>query len=146
MDLWLDSSKPVGPKTTRRGQPAPNNRDLAMRSWEQRESARTGKPVPQVLAELIEQSGGKLEAMGMMAGMTYQAAHRMLVRNGIRKTPILHFEFRGTTAPLTTHCKKHGLSYYSVKEYARRNKVSRADALERYLSGQVRPYRNGASQ
>ena len=114
-----------------------------MRSWEQRESARTGKPVPQVLAELIEQSGGKLEAMGMMAGMTYQAAHRMLVRNGIRKTPILHFEFRGTTAALTSHCKTHGLNYYSVKEYARRNRVSRADALERYLSGQVRPYRYG---
>lgn len=50
MDFWLDSSKLVGLKTTRSGQTAPNNGDLAMRSWEQRESARTGKPVPQVLA------------------------------------------------------------------------------------------------
>lgn len=123
-----------------------NNGDYTMRSWEQRESARTGKPVPQVLAYLIEQSGGKLEAMGMMASMTYQGVYRMLARNGIRKTPMLHFEFRGVTAALPTHCKIHGLGYNSVKEYARRNKVSRADALERYLSGQVRPYRNGASQ
>jgi len=30
-----------------------------MRAWEQRESARTGKPVPQVLAELIEHIGGE---------------------------------------------------------------------------------------
>jgi len=117
-----------------------------MRSWEQRESARTGKPVPQVLAELLEQSGGKWGVIGALAGMSGQAAYRMFERNGIRKTPVVHFEFRGTTAALTSHCKTHGLSYYSVKEYARRNKVSRADALERYLSGQVRPYRYGVPQ
>jgi len=117
-----------------------------MRSWEQRESARTGKPVPQVLAELLEQSGGKWGVIGAMANMSGQAAYRMFARNGIRKEPVVNFEFGGVTAPLTTHCKTHGLNYYSVKEYARRNKVSRADALERYLSGRVRPYRNGASQ
>lgn len=117
-----------------------------MRAWEQRESARTGKPVPQVLAELLEQSGGKWGVIGAMAGMSGQAAYRMFARNGIRKAPVVHFEFGGVTAPLTSHCKAHGLNYYSVKEYARRNGVSRADALERYLSGQVRPYRNGAPQ
>ncbi len=115
-----------------------------MRSWEQRESARTGKPVQQVLAELIERSGGKWETIGLLANMTHQAAIRMFERNGISKTPILHFEFRGTTAALTSRCKTHGLNYSSVKAYARRNKVSRADALERYLSGQVRPYRGAA--
>jgi len=146
VDFWLDSSKPVGLKTTRGGQPAPNNGDYTMRAWEQRESARTGKPVPQVLAELLEQSGGKWGVIGAMAGMSGQAAHRMFARNGIRKEPVWNFEFRGKTGSMAQHCKTHGLSYFSVKQYVRSHEVSRADALERYLSGQVRPYRYGASQ
>ena len=85
-----------------------------MRSWEQRESARTGKPVPQVLAELIEQSGGKWETIGLLANMTHQAAHRMFVRNGIQKKPLHSFEFRGVTASMVQHCKTHGLSYFNV--------------------------------
>lgn len=117
-----------------------------MRAWEQRESARTGKPVPQVLAELIELSGGKWQTIGMMAGMTYQAAHRMLVRNGIRKTPVYCFQFRGVTASMAQHCKTHGLSYFNVKEYARRHNLGRAEAMDRYLSGQVRKYHWGVPQ
>lgn len=114
-----------------------------MRSWEQRESARTGKPVPQVLAELIEQSGGKLEIIGMLAGMTHQAAYRMLERNGIHKAPVWDFEFRGVTGSMAAHCKTHGLSYFNVKEYARRHKMGHAEAMECYLSGQVRKYHWG---
>ena len=34
-----------------------------------------------MLAELIEQSGGKWEVIGAMAGMTHQAAIRMFERN-----------------------------------------------------------------
>ena len=71
-----------------------------MRSWEQRESARTGKPVPQVLAELLEQSGGKWGVIGAMAGMSGQAAYRMFARNGIRKDPVWDFEFHGKTGNL----------------------------------------------
>ena len=117
-----------------------------MRSWEQRESARTGKPVPQVLAELIEQSGGKWETIGLMANMTHQAAICMFKRNGIRKDPVWSFEFHGKTGSMAQHCKTHGLSYFAVKQYVRSHEVSRADAMERYLSGKVRPYRYGASQ
>ena len=146
MDFWLDSSKPGGLIATRSGQIAPNNGDYTMRSWEQRESARTGKPVPQVLAELIEQSGGKWEVIGAMANMTHQAAICMFERNGITKEPVWNFEFRGKTGSMAQHCKTHGLSYFSVKQYVRSHEISRADALERYLSGQVRPYRYGASQ
>lgn len=115
-----------------------------MRSWEQRESARTGKPVPQVLAELIEQSGGKLEIIGMLAGMTHQAAYRMLERNGIHKAPVWDFEFRGVTGSMAAHCKTHGLSYFAVKQYVGSHKISRSDALERYLTGQVRSTKFGA--
>lgn len=117
-----------------------------MRSWEQRESARTGKSVPQVLDELLEQSGGKWGVIGALAGMSGQAAYRMFERNGIRKEPVWNFEFRGKTGSMAQHCKTHGLSYFSVKQYARSHEVSRADALERYLSGKVRPYRYGAPQ
>lgn len=117
-----------------------------MSSWEQRESARTGKPVPQVLAELLEQSGGKWETIGAMAGMTHQAAIRMFERNGIRKEPVWNFEFRGKTGSMAQHCKTHGLSYFSVKQYVRSHEISRADAMERYLSGKVRPYHWGVPQ
>ncbi len=114
-----------------------------MRAWEQRESARTGKPVPQVLAELLEQSGGKWETIGLLANMTHQAAHRMFVRNGIQKKPLHSFEFRGVTASMVQHCKTHGLSYFNVKEYARRHKLGHVEAMECYLSGQVRKYHWG---
>jgi len=117
-----------------------------MRAWEQRESARTGKPVPQVLAELIEQGGGKWETIGLLANMTHQAAYRMFERNGVRKEPVWNFEFRGVTASMAQHCKTHGLSYFNVKEHARRHKLGHAEAMERYLSGQVRPYRYGVPQ
>lgn len=117
-----------------------------MRAWEQRESARTGKPVPQVLAELLEQSGGKWEVIGAMAGMTHQAAYRMFERNGIRKDPVWDFDFRGKTGSMAQHCKTHGLSYFSVKQYARNHEVSRAEAMECYLSGQVRKYHWGVPQ
>ena len=114
-----------------------------MKSWEQRESARTGKPVPQVLAELIEQSGGKWEVIGALAGMTGQAAYRMFERNGIRKDPVWDFEFHGKTGSMAQHCKTHGLNYFAVKQYAKNHKISRAEAMERYLSGQVRKYHWG---
>ncbi|MBK7052184.1 MAG: hypothetical protein IPH54_16700 [Rhodoferax sp.] len=146
MDFWLDSSKPGGLKTTRSGQPAPNNGDLAMRAWEQRESARTGKPVPQVLAELLEQSGGKWETIGLLSNMTHQAAHRMFVRNGIQKKPVHSFEFRGVTASMVQHCKTHGLSYFAVKQYVRSHEVSRADALELYVTNQVKKHHWGVPQ
>ena len=117
-----------------------------MRSWEQRESARTGKPVPQVLAELIEQSGGKWEVIGAMAGMTHQAAIRMFERNGITKEPVWNFEFRGKTGSMAQHCKTHGLSYFAVKQYVRSHEISRADAMECYLSGQVKKHHWGVPQ
>lgn len=56
-----------------------------MRRWEQREAARTGKTIPEVLHGLIEQSGGRWEVIGAMANMTHQAAIRMFKRNGITK-------------------------------------------------------------
>ena len=117
-----------------------------MRSWEQRESARTGKPVPQVLAELIEQSGGKWETIGLMANMTHQSAICMFKRNGIRKEPVRNFEFRGKTGSMAQHCKTHGLNYFAVKQYARSHEVGRAEAMERYLSGQVRKHHWGVPQ
>ena len=45
-----------------------------MTSWERRESARTGKPIDQVLHELIEASGGKWEVIGAITGMTRPSA------------------------------------------------------------------------
>jgi len=146
VDFWLDSSKPVGLKTTRSGQPAPNNGDYTMRAWEQRESARTGKPVPQVLAELIEQSGGKWEVIGAMAGMTHQAAIRMFERNGISKPKSKAFSFRGETASLMSHCKKYGLCNNTVIQYAQRNGISRSDALELYVTNQVKKHHWGVPQ
>lgn len=102
--------------------------------------------MPQVLAELLEQSGGKWGVIGALAGMTGQAAYRMFERNGIRKDPVWDFEFHGKTGSMAQHCKTHGLSYFAVKQYAKNHKISRAEALDRYLSGQVRPYRYGALQ
>ena len=117
-----------------------------MRSWEQRESARTGKPVQQVLAELLEQSGGKWGVIGAMAGMSGQAAYRMFERNGIRKEPVWNFEFRGKTGSMAQHCKKYGLAYFCVRNYASRHGISHSEAMERYLSGQVRKYHWGVPQ
>ena len=114
-----------------------------MRSWERRESARTGKPVPQVLAELIEQSGGKWEVIGAMAGMTHQAAICMFERNGITKPKSKAFLFRGETASLLAHCKKYGLCNNSVSQYAQRNGISKADALELYIANQVKKHHWG---
>ena len=102
--------------------------------------------MPQVLAELLEQSGGKWGVIGAMAGMSGQAAYRMFARNGIRKEPVWNFEFRGVTASMVQHCKTHGLSYFNVKEYARRHKLGHAEAMECYLSGQVRKYHWGVPQ
>ncbi len=117
-----------------------------MRSWEQRESARTGKPIQQVLAELIEQSGGKWETIGILANMTHQAAIRMFERNGISKPKVKDFEFRGVTASLMAHCKKYGLCNYSVSQYAQRNGISKADALELYVTNQVKKHHWGVPQ
>ena len=117
-----------------------------MKSWEQRESARTGKPVPQVLAELLEQSGGKWETIGAMANMTHQAAIRMFERNGISKPKSKAFAFRGETASLLAHCKKYGLCNNSVSQYAQRNGISKADALELYVTNQVKKHHWGVPQ
>lgn len=117
-----------------------------MRSWEQRESARTGKPVPQVLAELIEQSGGKWETIGLLANMTYQAAHQMFERNGISKPKSKSFSFRGETASMLAHCKKYGLCNNSVSQYAQRNGISKAAALELYVTNQVKKHHWGVPQ
>ncbi len=117
-----------------------------MRAWEQRESARTGKPVPQVLAELIEQSGGKWETIGLLANMTHQAAVRMFERNGISKQKSKAFVFRGETASLMAHCKKYGLCNNSVSQYAQRNGISKADALELYVTKQVKKHHWGVAQ
>lgn len=117
-----------------------------MRSWEQRESARTGKPVPQVLAELVEQSGGKWETIGLLANMTHQAAIRMFERNGITKPKSKAFAFRGETASLMAHCKKYGLCNNSVSQYAQRNGISKADSLELYVTNQVKKHHWGVPQ
>ena len=117
-----------------------------MRSWEQRESVRTGKPVPQVLAELLEQSGVKWKTIGLLANMTHPAAIRMFKRNGITKPKSKAFAFRGETASLMAHCKKYGLRYNSVSQYAQRNGISKADALELYVTKQVKKHYWGVLQ
>ena len=102
--------------------------------------------MPQVLAELLEQSGGKWETIGLLANMTHQAAHRMFVRNGIQKKPVHSFEFRGVTASMVQHCKTHGLCNNSVSQYAQRNGISKADALELYVTNQVKKHHWGVPQ
>ena len=117
-----------------------------MRRWEQREAARTGKTIPEVLHGLIEQSGGKWEVIGAIAGMTHQAAIRMFERNGISKPKVKDFEFRGVTASLLAHCRKYGKCDNAVTQYAQRHNITKAEALELYVTGQVKIHHWGVPQ
>ena len=109
-----------------------------MTSWERRESARTGKPIDQVLHELIEASGGKWEVIGAITGMTRPSAVRMFSRNGIVKQPARNIDYEGKNASLLQHCRDHGLKYFCVKGYVKRNKVSPQAAMDAYRAGAVR--------
>jgi len=115
-------------------------------TWEKREAERTGKTVQQVLADLLEQGGGKWEVMARIAGMTHQAVICMYKRNGIAKVPCKHVTFRGITASVSQHCRTHGLSYSTVKQYSYRTGVGMADTMERYLTGQVKIHHWGVAQ
>ena len=105
---------------------------------ERRESERTGKPIEQVLHELIEASGGKWEVIGAITGMTHQGAVRMFSRNGIVKQPARNIDYEGKNASLLHHCRDHGLKYFCVKEYVKRNGVSPQSAMDAYRAGAVR--------
>jgi len=114
--------------------------------WEQREALRTGKTVRQVLDDLMREGGGKWETMAMLCGMSYPCVIRMYERNGITKTPVRNFAFRGVATSGLQHCRAHGLSYFAVKQYCRRTGVSMPDAMERYLTGQVKIHHWGVAQ
>ena len=45
---------------------------------------------------------------------------------------------RRKNASLLQHCRDHGLKYFCVKEYVKRNKVSPQAAMDAYRAGAVR--------
>ena len=115
-------------------------------TWEKREAERTGKTVQQVLADLLEQGGGKWEVMAHVAGMSHQAVICMYKRNGIIKTPVKHVTFRGVTASVSQHCRTHNLSYSTVKQYSYRTGTTMPETMEMYLAGKVKIHHWGVPQ
>ena len=83
-----------------------------MTSWRRRESARTRKPIDQVLHELSN-IRREMGVIGAITGMTRPGAIRMFSRNGIVKQPARNIDYEGKNASLLQHCRDHGLKYFA---------------------------------
>ncbi len=106
-----------------------------MRAWEQRESARTGKPVPQVLPELLEQSGGKVEVAARMLGFkTHSAVCKMYARHGVRWESYRDFEYQGEVGTFWAHCLRLGINPKTANAYRRRGNRSDVAVLDYYVN------------
>lgn len=110
------------------------------RDWAEVQAMMNGTTPADELRKLAERNGMKWESMGREVGMCYQAVMAMCKRHGYVKPKNKAFAFRGEIASLMAHCKKYGLCKNSVSQYAQRNGISKADALELYVTNQVKKH------
>ena len=116
------------------------------RDWAEVQAMMNGTTPADELQKLASRNGMKLESMGREVGMCYQAVMAMCKRHGYVKPHCKSFVFRGETASLMSHCKKYGLCNNTVIQYAQRNGISKADALELYVTNQVKKHHWGVPQ
>lgn len=105
--------------------------------WVERESERTGKPVGDILQQIMQEYGPKWSVMAMHCGMTTKGVVAMYQRHGVKKRPARHFAFDGVIGSLQTHCNRVGVKYQTLYKYCRSRGLSPIEALEAYKNGKV---------
>lgn len=99
-----------------------------------RQMAATGKSGREILQELAERNGLKIELMALEAGCSYQWMILLCRRYGYKKPHCKSFWFRGEYAMLSDHCRRYGLKPESVSTlYHRHREKGREWAIDRSL-------------